>query len=99
MQQLIIVAGDSGVYAGIAEGGVEALGADGAITLTNARHLRRYYTAGRQGAGSASDLAIYGLGVDSPSVGPIVPGQSRLLGVRRAFPVAASVAASFGVPL
>ena len=62
MQQLVIVAGDSGVYVGLADGGVEALGADGAITLTTARHLRRYYTAGRQGAGSASDLAIYGLG-------------------------------------
>jgi len=98
-KQLIVVAGDCGVYAGIADGGVSAVGADGAVTLTGARHLRRYYVAGRVGDGSAGDLAVRGLDPTSPSISDPVTGETMLLGVRRAFTVADAVAASFGVPL
>ena len=97
MKSLIVVAGDSGVYVGMAEGGVQALGADGRVVLTGARHLRRYYVAGKTGDGSAGDLAVRGLDKSSPSVSNPVVGETVLLGVRRAFAVADSVAASFGV--
>jgi len=95
---LIVAAGDSGVYVGLAAGGVQALGADGRVVLHGARHLRRYYVAGRTGDGSSSDLAARGLDVSSPSVSDPVPGETVLLGVRRACTVAAAAAASFGVP-
>ena len=97
-KQLIIVAGDSGVYVGLAEGGVTALGADGRIELVGARHLRRYYVAGRSGDGSAGDLAVLGLDPGSPSISAPVQGPTVLLGVRRAFAIQPNVAASFGVP-
>lgn len=95
-KKLIVVAGDSGVYAGFAVGGVQALGADGRVTLTGARHLRRYYVAGRVGDGSAGDLAVRGLDPSSPSISEPVPGETVLLGVRRAFAVRDEVADSFG---
>ena len=98
-EQLIVVAGDSGVYVGYAEGGVHALGADGRVVLRNARHMRQYYVAGRTGDGSAGDLAALGLDPMSPSISVVVPGETVLNGVRRAFPVAANVAETFGVPL
>jgi hypothetical protein len=97
MKQYIVIAGDSGVYSGWSDGGVEALGADGRVVLHDARHLRRYYTAGRTGDGSAADLARLGLDPSSPSVTGPVPGASVLLGVRRAFTVQADALASFGV--
>lgn len=96
-ETLIIVAGDSGVYVGLAEGGALALSTDGRVVLRNARHLRRYYTAGRTGDGSASDLAARGLDPASPSVSDVVPGLTVLVGVRRAFDVSADVAVTFGV--
>ena len=98
MKKLVIVAGDCGVYVGMAEGGAGAVDGAGAVTLTGARHLRRYYVAGRSGDGSVGDLAVRGLDPASPSVSDAVPGETRLLGVRRAFEVSAAVAASFGVP-
>lgn len=68
------------------------------ITLRNARHLRRYYVAGKQGDGSTVDLAVRGLDTSSPSVTAPLIGASTLVGVRRVFDVAAEAAASFGVP-
>lgn len=97
-KKLIVVAGDCGVYAGMAEDGVAAVSADGRVVLTGARHLRRYYVAGRTGDGSAGDLAVLGLDAGSPSVSSPVVGETVLVGVRRAFEVAAAVAESFGVP-
>lgn len=97
-KQLIVVAGDCGVYVGMADGGVAAVPADGRVVLTGARHLRRYYVAGRTGDGSAGDLAVRGLDASSQSVSLPVAGETVLVGVRRAFEVAAEVAASFGVP-
>lgn len=98
MKEMIVVAGDSGVYVGMAEGGAEALGADGRVVLTGARHLRRYYVAGRSGDGSAGDLAQLGLDPSSPSIAAVVTGSTVLLGVRRAFQVSAQVADTFEVP-
>ena len=97
MDQLIVVAGDCGVYVGMAEGGAATLGADGRVTLRRARHLRRFYVAGRTGDGSAGDLAVRGLDPSSPSIADVVPGTTVLLGVRRAFDVEETVQASFGV--
>jgi len=94
---MVIVAGNSGVYVGMAEGGAEALGADGRIVLRRSRHLRRYYVSGRVGDGSAGDLAARGLDPSSPSVCVLVPGRSVLVGVLRAFDVTDAAAASFGV--
>ena len=95
---LVIIAGDCGVYVGRLDGGAEALDASGRVVLRNARHLRRYYVAGRSGDGSAGDLAVRGLDPSSPSLSEAVPGVTVLLGVRRAFDVRPEVAASFGVP-
>lgn len=97
MRKLIIVAGDAGVYVGNAEGGTKALRADGRIELFGARHLRRYYVAGKVGDGSAGDLAVKGLDPVSPSISVSVPGSTVLLGCRRAFEVALNVTSSFGV--
>lgn len=94
-KSLVIVAGDSGVYVGWLEGGAASV-TDSTVHLTGARHLRRYYVAGRAGDGSASDLAAKGLDASSPSVAAVVPGVSTLLGVRRVFDVAAPAADSFG---
>lgn len=94
-EQYIVVAGDCGVFSGWAQGGVAALGADGRVELRDARHLRRYYVAGRTGDGSAAELASRGLDPASPSVTPPVPGVSVLLGVRRAFSVAPEAVGSF----
>lgn len=96
-KQYIVIAGDSGVYSGWADGGASALGANGRVLLHEARHLRRYRVATQTGDGSAADLARLGLGADSPSVTAPVPGASVLIGVRRAFPVAPEAMASFGV--
>jgi hypothetical protein len=93
---MVVVAGDSGVYVGYAEGGARALGADGRVELTRARHLRRYVVAGGVGDGSAGDLAVRGLDPSSPSIADVVPGVTVLVGVRRAFDVAPDAAASFG---
>ena len=93
---LIVVAGDCGVYVGYAVGGVAAVSAEGVVDLTGARHLRRYYVAGKTGDGSAGDLAARGLDPASSSVSAAVTGTTRLLGVRRAFEVTSDVAASFG---
>ena len=96
--KLVIVCGDSGVYVGFADGGAQALTPDGRVVLTNARHLRRYYVAGKTGDGSAADLASRGLDPSSLSmISAPVAGASVLLGVRRAYDVADSVASSFGV--
>ena len=95
-KKLIVVAGDSGVYAGWADGGARALGADGRIEMTGARHLRRYYVAGRTGDGSAGDLAARGLDPSSPSIADVVQGVTALVGVRRAFDVLPSAVESFG---
>lgn len=95
--EYIVIAGDSGVYSGWAEGGASALGADGRIVMTDVRHLRRYCVAGRTGDGSATDLARLGLDPSSPSVTAPVTGRSVLLGVRRAFAVSKEALASFGV--
>jgi hypothetical protein len=99
VDKLIIVAGDSGVYAGWARDGVDAVGADGRVVLRCARHLRRYNVAGRVGDGSAGDLAARGLDKSSPSIAAVVPGSTLLLGVRRAFDVAEGCVASFGYSL
>lgn len=96
-KQMIIVAGDSGVYVGMADGGVSAVGSDGRVMLTGARHLRRYYVAGRKGDGSAGDLAVLGVDAAPSSISEPVPGETLLLGVRRAFAVTAEAQASFGV--
>ena len=93
--ELVVVGGDSGVYSGWAAGGALALGADGRIVLRGARHLREYLTVSRQGAGSVTDLAVYGLGGDSPSVSPPAHGLTVLLGVRRAVGVSPEVVATF----
>lgn len=94
--EMIIVAGDSGVYVGMVKGGVSAVGTDGRVVLTSSRHLRRYYVAGKKGDGSASDLAALGLDASSPSVSEVT-GETVLLGVRRAFAVKDSATASFGL--
>jgi hypothetical protein len=91
----IIVAGDSGVYSGWAEGGVQALGADGRVVLYESRHLMRYRVAGGYGDGSVADLARLGLDPLSPSVTEPVPGPCVWLGVRRALTVAPDAIASF----
>ena len=96
--QFIAIAGDSGVYAGWATGGVDAVSADGRVELWGARHLRRYYVAGRVGSGSVGDLAVRGLDAESPSISEPLAGPSVLLGVRRAFAVAPSAIDSFGCP-
>lgn len=95
-KKLVVVGGDSGVYAGYSEGGAAALGTDGRIVLTGARHLRRYYVAGRKGDGSITDLASLGLDATSPSISVIAAGETVLLGVRRAIDVAEAARASFG---
>jgi len=95
-KKLVIVAGDCGVYAGFAEGGADAVSAEGKILLRCARHLRQYYAAGKTGDGSASDLAVFGLDAESPSVSQVVPGETVLLGVRRVFEVVPDAAESFG---
>ena len=95
---LTVAAGDCGVYVGYAEGGAKALSADQRIELTNARHLRTYYVAGRTGDGSASDLAARGVDPEGSSISDPVLGTTALVGVRRAFDVAEDAAASFEVP-
>ena len=102
VEQLVIVAGDSGVYVGLLAGGAASVDGGGSATCTvhlrNARHLRRYYVAGRTGDGSASDLAVRGLDPKDSSVSDPVIGVSTLVGVRRVFDVGADAAASLGVP-
>lgn len=93
----VVITGDSGVFSGWMRGGVTALQADGRVVLVDARHLRRYYTAGRMGDGSACDLASRGLDPESPSVCAPVPGESVFLGVRRAYTVCEAARPSFGV--
>lgn len=95
--KLVIVAGDCGVYVGMMHGGAAAWDGVSGVKLTGARHLRRYYVAGRTGDGSVSDLAVRGLDPSSPSVTSGVPGVTALGGVRRVLDVVGSVAASFGV--
>lgn len=95
---LVIAAGDSGVHVGLAAGGARALGGDGRLELTQARHLRYYYVAGRTGDGSVSDLAVRGLDLGASSVSDPVPGVTCLTGVRRALDVAPGVAGTFEVP-
>jgi hypothetical protein len=95
MKSLVVIAGDCGVYAGYAEGGARALGADGRIELHDARHLRRYYVLGRVGDGSAGDLAALGIDPTSPSVSRPVAGVTVLVGARRAFECSPGSAASF----
>lgn len=95
MKSLVVVAGDSGVYVGYAEGGAEALASDGRIVLSSARHLRRYYVAGRKGDGSAGDLAALGIDGHGSSISTAVPGCTVLLGVRRAFDVTSAARPSF----
>lgn len=100
-EKLVVIAGDSGVYVGWLAGGAASVKSDTqttSITLRNARHLRRYYVAGKQGDGSTVDLAVRGLDTSSPSVTAPLIGSSTLVGVRRVFDVAAEAAASFGVP-
>lgn len=97
-RSIIVVGGDSGVYVGYAENGVRGVTADGRVILTGARHLRRYYVAGRQGDRVLRDLAVCGLDPDSPSVSQPVAGETLLRGVRRAISVCPDVAASFGIP-
>lgn len=92
----VIIAGDSGVYYGKLIGEV---GSGGVARLEGARHLRRYYVAGRQGDGSAADLARLGLDPTSPSVTGAVEGVSTLLGVRRVFPVSAAARLGKLVPV
>ena len=98
MKKLTVIAGDSGVYVGYAEGGATALGADGRMVLYGARHLRRYRVALHTSDGSASDLAAYGLDESCTSSSAPVLGASVLVGVRRAFDVADAASASFSVP-
>jgi hypothetical protein len=95
---LVVVAGDSGVYAGWAAGGADALSDSGRVVLVGARHLRRYYVHGKVGDGSAGDLAAYGLDPGSASVSAPVLGDTALLGVRRLFVVSESVIDTFGCP-
>ena len=95
-KKLIVVAGDSGVYAGWADGGATALGADGRVVLMGARHLRDYCVMGGRGDGSAGDLAVFGLGPSSSSISTRVEGETVLVGVRRAFAVAEEAVSSFG---
>jgi thiamine monophosphate kinase len=97
-EKLAIVAGNCGVYVGWLTSAIIANGETATVTLRNARHLRRYYVAGRTGDGSVSDLAARGLDPSSPSVSVVTPGKTTLIGVRRVLDVAADVAASFGVP-
>jgi hypothetical protein len=97
IKSLVIVAGDCGVYVGMMHGGAAAWDGVSGVKLTGARHLRRYYVAGRTGDGSVSDLAVRGLDPSSPSVTAPVPGITALGGVRRVLDVVDSVAASFGV--
>ena len=100
-EQLVIVAGDSGVYAGWLAGGAISVRSDQATTsvqLRNARHLRRYYVAGKTGDGSTTDLAARGLDPSSPSVTVPLIGVTALIGVRRVLDVQPEVAESFGVP-
>ena len=94
-KQYVIIAGDSGVYFGALVGGLDSITGDGVVRLDGARHLRRYYVAGRQGDGSAADLARLGMDSSSPSITPPVEGVSVLLGVRRVFPVSAAAIGSF----
>jgi hypothetical protein len=91
----IIVAGDAGVYAGWAEGGVEALSADGRIVLYESRHLMRYRVAGGVGEGSVLDLARLGIDPNSPSIAGPLLGASVFLGVRRALTVSPDVIHTF----
>lgn len=95
--ELIIVAGNFGVYAGWAAGGLSAIDASGRVELSNSRHMRRYYTTGRSGTGSAGDLARLGLDPSSPSIGECV-GRSVFLCVMRAFVVDRAVVDTFGCP-
>ena len=97
-KSLIVVAGDCGVYVGYADNGVHAVTDAGRVTLTGARHLRRYYVAGRTGDGSATDLAARGMDPTSPSVSDVLDGETVLIGVHRAFAVVDRVVASFGCP-
>ena len=96
MKSLIVIAGDSGVYVGFAENGIDALTSDGVVTLSPGRHLRTYYVNGRKGSGSAADLAACGIDMLGSSVSGIC--VLRVTGVRRAFAVAAAAADSFEVP-
>lgn len=98
-KRLVIVAGDCGVYVGLLSGGASSWDGVSGVRLTQARHLRRYYVAGRTGDGSVSDLAVRGLDSASPSITAVVPGVTALGGVRRVLDVVEAVAASFGVPL
>jgi hypothetical protein len=97
-KNLVIVAGDCGVYVGLLDGGAASWDGVSGVHLTSARHLRRYYVAGRTGDGSVSDLAVRGLDPSSPSVTDVVPGVTALGGVRRVLDVVDAVAGSFGVP-
>jgi len=90
-EKLYVIAGDCGVYVGWVVGEIGER-----VVLRGARHLRRYYVAGRVGDGAASDLAVLGLCPESPSIGLRVEGETILLGVRRAFEVGVGVATSFG---
>lgn len=96
--QLVIVAGDCGVYVGHLDGGAASWDGVSGVHLTSARHLRRYCVAGRTGDGSVSDLAVRGLDQTSPSVTDVVPGVTALGGVRRVLDVDVGAVASFGVP-
>jgi hypothetical protein len=87
-----IVGGDCGVYFGELVGEVTEAGK---ATLRNARHLRRYYVAGRTGDGSMFDLASRGIDMAGSSVSAVVAGDSILLGVRRVCPVSDAALATF----
>lgn len=92
MDKYVVVGGDSGVYSGYL---LEGLGADGRVVLRDARHLRRYYTAGRVGDGSISDVARLGIDPTSPSITRPAPGSTTLLGVRRMVDVSDAALPSF----
>lgn len=95
---LVIVAGDCGVYVGRLPGGAASWDGMSGVKLLDARHLRRYYVAGRTGDGSVSNLAVRGLDPSSPSITAVVPGVTALGGVRRVLDVVEDVAASFWMP-
>ena len=97
MEKICIVAGDSGVYVGLVEGGCAALDADGLITMSRSRHLRRYTVMGRSGDGSVFDLAARGLDPSSASITGVVDTPARVGGVRRVIEVAEGAAPSFGL--
>lgn len=93
--EMVVMAGDAGVYVGWVRGGISALTSERVIEGFG-RFLRHYYVAGRTGDGSALDLACRGIDRKGSSISDA--GWFRIACVYRVFAVPPNAQESFDVP-